>query len=151
MEFWAVVGAANSYKSSTIRSLTGAFGTKPVWKMQIQGAPRDIYVETSAPQEGNTKTPTDIITDVSNAPVSGLVIALRHKGTASCAFDADDYLSAFLAAGWILRGILIVSPEPTPGSLAARYPSVTSNAPVMSQPPAASNFIANSVRSAWGF
>ncbi len=150
MEFWAVVGAANWRKSSTIRSLTGAFGTKPIWEVQVGGVPTKVYVETSAPQEGAIKTPSQIVALAAASAATHLMIALRHTGTSAATYDADQYIAAFLSAGWTMKGILIVSPEPTAGLLAAKYSTYIDYAPTISWPPSPSNAIANVVRSKWG-
>ena len=152
MEFWAVVGAGNWRKSSTIRSLTGAYGMKPAWDVDVLGRKQSMCVVTSAPQEGTAHSPAQIIAQISacKPKATHLMIALRHSGTSKAMYDADAYISAFLAHGWTLKGILIVSPEPPHTPLSSKYGAIVDYAPTLSWPPASSNAIANVVRSKWG-
>jgi len=150
MEFWAVVGAANSRKSSTIRALTGAFSSGRVWDVNVHGRKADVYIETSAPQEQPQKTPAMIVANVNSTKAAHLLIALRHVGVKGMMHDADDYISYFVAAGWICRGILIASSEPPSAPLATKYPPLIDYAPNLSGPFAPSNAIADVVRSKWG-
>lgn len=150
MEFWAVVGAGNWRKSSTIRSLTGAYGMKPSWEVDVLGRKQSVCVMTSAPQESSFHNPAQVIAQVTASKATHLMIALRHLGTSKAMYDADAYISAFLAHRWTLKGILIVSPEPPHAPLSGKYGASVDYAPTLGWPPASSNAIANVVRSKWG-
>ena len=149
MEFWAVVGAADSRKSSTIRALTGAYASGRVWDVRVHGSARKVYIEPSAPQEHPQKTPVTIVSNVNSTNASHLLIALRHVGVKGMMHDADDYISYFIAAGWDCRGILITSTEPHGSPLATKHPSLVDYALSLSAPYAPSNAIADVVRSKW--
>lgn len=150
MKFWAIVGDANTRKSSTIRALTGVRISSPAWDLAMQSPARTlkVFVEMCATQELK-RSPQAFVARVQNATAgtstTHVMFSLRHdpRGTYP---DALAYLDHFInVAGWQCIGIAVAGANKPVGPFLKYCPTtfaINSNA--------ATNMIAQDVRTRWG-
>lgn len=107
MDAYIVIGDADSFKSSTVRSLTGC-RVRGVRNLVRGGVVLPTYVQLSSLQEGSLPIqPRDFIATVSNARAKAAIFPLRanpHLGRP----DANAYIQEFIKAGWKMKGIALL-------------------------------------------
>lgn len=140
IECWAIIGAGNTRKSSTMRALTGAFGRQSRWKLARPadaGGVRSVtaFVDTTSPQERKVFLSPDefaqVIQDaIREHGVTHAFVCLRPTTVRRSNANSDDYLKAFCDAGWKLGGKVEHTPD------LAKLPA---------------NHLAASLRLKWGF
>lgn len=116
IRYWAIIGAGNTRKSSTMRALTGAFGCKPCWGLARSDGGRaetvEAFIDTTSPQERKVfLTPNGLVQIIQKAhalrPVSHVLVCLRATGGRGWTnADAEDYLEAFEKQGWKEGGVV---------------------------------------------
>ncbi len=111
MDAYIVIGDANSFKSSTVRALTGC-RVRGVRALVQRGVVMQTYVQLSSLQEGNRfLKPLDFIREVRKSGANAAIFplrALRHRGRP----DANEYLHEFVKAGWNIKGVAVLySPD----------------------------------------
>jgi hypothetical protein len=108
---YAVIGRANSRKTSTIRALTGAGTTQKRWSvLYLTHGPARTYVHPRALQEGDVfESPHEFIERVSEVPVEHVIVALRER--AGERPSAVAYLEAFRGAGWNIAGYAVLGSD----------------------------------------
>ncbi|MGA8431428.1 MAG: hypothetical protein WB729_16515 [Candidatus Sulfotelmatobacter sp.] len=77
---YAVIGRANTRKTSTIRALTGAGSTQERWSLRyMEHGPADTYVHSRGLQEGDVyDSPHEFIERVSEVPVEHVIVAFAN-------------------------------------------------------------------------
>ena len=107
MDAYVVIGDANSFKSSTVRALTGCRVRGPRELVQ-RGVVMNTFVQLSSLQEGsNWKPPKEFIRDVRRSGANSVIVPLRglqHRRRP----DANDYLAEFIKAGWNIKGVALL-------------------------------------------
>jgi hypothetical protein len=144
-EVYAVIGEANTRKSSTVRCLTGVSQRRLVTVMTATG-PIDIFVQIQALQEA-TISPAAFIGSVANANYPRVLVPLRDTGFNGQPPGAD-YIAQFMGAGWPIHQIVVLGAgnpsHPLPaGTPNANFVPGSANAPV--------NQTAAQIRGWWGW
>jgi len=141
-EVWAVVGHANTRKTSTIRALTGVGRVKRNWDVQYRARGTvEAYVHPPGLQESDV-SPQAFIEMANEAGARYVIIALRYEPAGEHP-DAAGYLAAFRAAGWHIAGHAILGHgNPLPGFVGGISIPDAANMP--------SNEIAAQLRQEWG-
>lgn len=107
MDAYIVIGDADSFKSSTVRSLTGC-RVRGVRDLVRGGVVLPTYVQLSSLQEGDSPIqPRDFIKTVHKARAKAAIFPLRarqHRGRP----DANAYIQEFIKAGWNMKGIALL-------------------------------------------
>ena len=107
MDAYVVIGDANSFKSSTVRALTGC-RVRGLRELVQGGVVMNTFVQLSSLQEGsNWKPPKDFVREVRQSRAKSVIVPLRglsHRGRP----DANIYLDAFVNAGWNIKGIALL-------------------------------------------
>ena len=108
---YAVIGRANTRKTSTIRALTGAGSTQERWSLRyMEHGPADTYVHSRGLQEGDVyDSPHEFIERVSEVPVEHVIVALRERAVERP--SAVAYLEAFQGAGWNIAGYVMLGSD----------------------------------------
>ncbi|CAD15629.1 hypothetical protein [Ralstonia pseudosolanacearum] len=107
MDAYIVIGDANSFKSSTVRSLTGCRirGVRDFVQGKIV---MSTFVQLSSLQEGpNYIAPREFIREVNKSGARSTIFPLRaspHRGRS----DANVYIQEFVKAGWKIKGVAIL-------------------------------------------
>lgn len=142
MEIWAVVGHANTHKTSTIRALTGVSRLRRNWNVRYDAhGTVETFVHPAGLQESNV-SPQDFIRMVNEAGVRYVIVALRYE-LAGEHPDAAGYLAAFQEAGWHIAGHAVLGHgNPLPGFVGGISIPDAANTP--------SNEIAAQLRQVWG-
>jgi len=148
----AVIGEANTRKSSTIRALTGAGKSRQSnWNVTYTNGMHSTYVQLHGLQEAG-RTEHQFITDVQKAGANYVITALRARGRmhgTTFFNDAATYLVAFQNAGWTILPIAELvcigrQPESTLATYNSRLP------PIHAANTLAANQIAHQLRASWG-
>lgn len=128
---WAVIGASNTGKTSTIRALTGVSRTEASWEVAYDGHEQGdpTYVHPAGLQEVGI-SPKAFIAAVKKAKVSYVIVALRERGARGHP-GFQDYLDRFREAGWEIAGTEILTSK-------------------TGRPALPSNAIAHRLRAEWG-
>ncbi|WJR66967.1 hypothetical protein QTA58_22710 [Neorhizobium sp. CSC1952] len=158
MKVWAIVGDANTRKSSAIRGLTGAWNRQADWRLALSNnAEIRVFVEISAPQERRPKAlpPPDFVAmvqrEIQGADTTHLIVALRHDATTTCPHDALAYLDHFVnVAKWRIEGICLTGNR-RPVTPFIRFDPNAFTVNVDYDPYDASNVVARQIRSRWGY
>lgn len=116
LEVWAVIGAGNTRKSSTMRALTGAFGRKSCWELARPAGDGKIevvkaFVDTTSPQERkeflSPKAFVQVIRDaIREHGVTHALVCLRPTSGRQSNASSDHYLEAFKKQNWHEGGII---------------------------------------------
>jgi hypothetical protein len=150
VEVWAVVGDADTGKSSTIRALTGVSRNQVHWGVCFliggEGEMIDTLVHPGGLQEAG-KMPEEFIDEVIAAGVDRIIVALRYNKkrwkSKNCP-NAAAYFTAFNQSGWRIRGYAVLGGRPT----LPQFPEgIPFEASTLSHP--ASNLIAATLRPLW--
>jgi hypothetical protein len=145
MNAYVIVGDDDSFKSSTIRSLTGCRIRGPR-KFNISGKITETFVQLSSLSEvNNLITPANFIEEVEAKDVEACIFPLRammYRGRP----DANSYLNLFIAHGWNIKGLAVLH---SPGFTlkVTSTPTNISLYPTINNPKYYSNEIASKVRS----
>lgn len=149
MKFWAVVGDANTRKSSTIRALTGVRTSHPTWQLRLSGiGDVSAYVEVSSPQERYPRlSPAAFVKRVRDltrgTPTDYVLVPLRHDRF-NRMHAGINYINHFVrTAGWTCLGIVVTSP----GHPIAPFRAYAPRAFTLALQP--SNAMARRLRQAW--
>ena len=121
---WAVIGPADTRKSSTIRALTGvgnvprpeslphlkADAVPPLWDVShLRRRFVKTFVYPCALQEVHFDSKSFIETVVRSGAAT-VIVALRYSNRVHG--DAQHYLTAFRAARWVIAGYAVLGPPP---------------------------------------
>lgn len=155
MKFWAIVGDANTRKSSAVAGLTGANRRHPSWQIQpLRGTVIHAYIEIRSLQERpRCPTPAQFVAEVHKAvkkhkDTKYVLVPRRHGGRTKP--KGIDYIKHFSrVAGWKCIGIALTGSNKDPGPF-RRYNRRAFKINPNSTPYAPSNIVAAQLRTAWG-
>jgi hypothetical protein len=121
---YAILGDANTRKSSTTRALTGVAQRKSVTVATVSGD-IEVFVQVSSLQELNV-LPSDFISQVmaeghKNVLVELWISSRTHMRTVYP--PGLDYFLAFLNAGWAIRHVVVLGVSSLSRSLPPGAPS----------------------------
>ena len=113
MDAYVVIGEKRSFKSSTIRSLSGCrvFGARTY--IIGRDKPTSVFVYLSSLQEGTGRTPKEFERLVEDTNATACLFSLHPSGRGKFP-DADDYLSYFASIGWNIRRIAVLNSNTNP-------------------------------------
>ncbi|BAP28120.1 hypothetical protein MAFF211471_03810 [Ralstonia solanacearum] len=127
MDAYIVIGGADSFKSSTVRSLTGC-RVRGVRELVHGGIVMDTFVQISSLQEKRPSiAPLDFIKEVRKSGARSVILPLRALAIKPKP-DANSYIREFVKYGWNIKGVAILnSPNfqltvPLPANSVFRYP-----------------------------
>jgi hypothetical protein len=153
---YAILGEADTRKSSTVRALTGAGQLQPGWIVAttLPLGNIEVYVQIRSLQEEKGITPKDFINIIGKHneyrakqtpkwnPVTNILIPLRISAFNNCP-AGTDYLQHFASVGWnIIRPIVVLGAAALPTAFPAHHPI-----PNSASTPA--NGIASQIRPLW--
>lgn len=149
MDAYVVIGGKRSYKSSTIRSLSGSriFGVRPYAIPPKKITP--VFVYLSSLQEGDGIQPADFERLVKATDATACLFPLHPQGRGKFP-DADAYLKYFIGKGWRIRRVAILNSTTSPLHTTALAPGSVRLFPP-GPPPIAVNQLAADVRSHFGW
>lgn len=149
MDAYVVIGDANSFKSSTVRALTGC-RIRGVRELVQRGVVMNTFVQLSSLQEGsNWKSPKDFVREVRQSRANSVIVALRglqHRRRP----DANVYLDEFVRAGWNIKGVALLH-CPSFNLTASVPPGALFRFPSGGQPHYYANELAARVRKKFGW
>lgn len=150
MDAYVIIGDANSFKSSTVRSLTGCRvrGVREI--LHPGGGVVETFVQISSLQEGNNPiTSNAFIQEVGQSGAKAVIFPLRalmHRGRA----DANSYIQDFINSGWqVIRVAVLHSPGFT--LTVPLSPGVVDSYPAGLTPRYYANELASQVRQNFGW
>lgn len=107
MDAYIIVGDANSFKSSTVRSLTGC-RVRGLRDLVQSNVVMKTYVRLSSLQEGGSPIdPHDFVREVQKSGAQSVIFPLRAMSHRK-RLDANAYISECIKAGWNIKGIAIL-------------------------------------------
>jgi hypothetical protein len=145
---YAILGDANTRKSSTTRSLTGVARRKCI-TVETAAGNLEVFVQISSLQESKIM-PDDFVTEMTSGGYENILVTLwiSQRVTSDGVYPRGvDYLQALIAAGWtighiVVLGAPILSDVPA-GTPSPRFVPNSRTTPV--------NQIAAQVRGWWGW
>jgi hypothetical protein len=146
---YAILGNANTRKSSLVRSLTGV-GRRKVVQLQTPGGTIDIFVQISSLQEAEI-LPATFITEVQNSAHQHVLVPLSVSGlfrNGTAYPDGRAYIGRFINAGWNISQIVLLGIAALPHLLPAGSPKLHTFASSTTTPV---NRIAFQVRAWWNW
>ena len=147
-EFFAIIGYPNCRKSSTVRALTGAWERRHLM-IATQGGTFEFFVQITSLQEAHISAQT-FITEMQNTNTRRILAPLWVDSLTVGATTYDNaqiYLRDFLAAGWTISGVAVLSMG-VPYQLPAGCPNPNY---VHNPTHLATNEIASRIRNWWGW
>ena len=149
MDAYVVVGERHSYKSSTIRSLSGSRvrGVRPY--VLLPKRLTQVFVYLSSLQEGVGISPADFEKLVATTDASACLFPLHPRGSGAYP-DADGYLTHFIRRGWTIRRVAVLNATSSPLHTVALGRGVLRLFP-LGAPPVAVNQLAADVRVHFGW
>ena len=105
-DVFIIMGDGGTRKSGLIRCLSGAYNGGEYDIENANGRTLGFLVEVRSLQESAT-SPARFIRQVNNLQVNNILVALRIRGIRSQP-NGNQYISAFINAGWNIRGITIL-------------------------------------------
>lgn len=141
VDVWAVIGEANSHKTSTIRALTGVHKVESSWLVGFQNQQLRMYVHPPGLQEVRV-SPQDFIATIMGGNYQNVIVALRYLATRRFP-DASTYMREFQRAGWLIVGYAVLGQHQA-------LPGFQNGTPIAAAPITPSNVVAAQLRGAWG-
>lgn len=148
---YAIVGHANSRKSSVIRALSGV-AQRGIFQVLTIGGEVDVFVSVRALQE-QKEMPAAFIDCVKQGDCDTIVVPLRidARTTRSAGLtypSGGDYIEAFLSSGWTVAAIEVLGVAQLPWAIPQVCPTPTFTPHSDAQ---ATNYTASQIRARWGW
>jgi len=153
---YAILGAADTHKSSTVRALTGVSQWQSAWNVATPTHPAlDFHVEVVSLQESNI-SPEGFVERINAVNlnraslkfpnVANILIPLRITGINGLR-DGAVYLQHFISVGWNIMPIVIFGAAVLPTGLPAGVRTLS----IFGSASMAANGIASQIRPFWNW